>query len=169
MSMAQNKHTEEQLQEASDHLHYEFWMFISIAEALCSGIAEKGWLENALLESFLIHFRALCDFFYPPQNVRKDDVLAEHYFFINDQGWKEIRPPMLSKTLEIARTRANKELAHVTYTRLTVTSDAKSWPVTEIACELMKLMKMFRENVLKTCLSSKWNASEKTNLVKKFK
>lgn len=161
MPMTKNKQTDEQLQEASNHLHYEFWMLMSMAEALSSGIAEKGWLANALLESFLIHFRAICDFFYP-NNTQSDDVLAEH-FVSNSNEWNSKTRPPLSKNLEDARKRAHKELAHITYTRNTVISDKKSWPVMEIVYELKELMKIFQENALKNRLSSKWNAFENKN------
>ncbi len=121
--MARTKRTDEELQEASNHLQYEFSMLMSVAQAFASGIAAQDWLVNALLESFVIHFRALLDFFYPPANVKNDDVLAGDYFD-DSEAWEKIRP-QLSEALSRAKTRAHKEIAHLTYARLDVTPETK--------------------------------------------
>jgi len=39
-------------------------MFQSLAQGMASGIAGKGVINSALLESFVIHLRALSEFFY---------------------------------------------------------------------------------------------------------
>ena len=56
--------TDEELKKASDHLHYEIGMLTSFAHGMGSGIAGQGPIANALLESFVIHVRALMDFLY---------------------------------------------------------------------------------------------------------
>ena len=151
--MARTKRTDRELQEASNHLQYEFSMLMSVAQAFASGIAAQGWLVNALLESFVIHFRALLDFFYPPDNAKKDDVLAEDYF--DDDGWEKIKP-QLSDALTRAKTRAHKEVAHLTYARLDVTPETKGWAFIEIANEMNKVMEVFLKNVPKNRLGSRW-------------
>ena len=71
-------------------------------------------LNNILIEGFVIHLRNVIDFLYTkPQPT---DVCAEDFFPAGD--WDKIRPP-LSSTLEAARIRANKEIAHLTIDRMT--------------------------------------------------
>jgi len=130
-------------------------MLMSVAQTLASGIAAQGWLVNALLESFVIHFRALLDFFYPPENVKKDDVLAGDYFDDSD-GWEEIRPQP-SKVLNRAKIRAHKEVAHLTYARLDVTPETKGWAFIEIANEINKLMDVFLKHAPRNRLGSLWH------------
>jgi hypothetical protein len=136
--------SDEELRAVAKHLDYEFWMLTSLAQSMATGISAQGWLTNALLESFVIHFRALVDFFYPPLHPKPDDVLATHYFE-DSAEWERLRPP-LSEALQHGRARAHKEIAHLTYTRLDVTPDKRSWPFVEIANQMEELMQVFREN-----------------------
>lgn len=149
------KRTEEELRKASHHLHYEFSMLISITQAFASGIASGGWLVNALLESFVIHFRTLLDFFYPPDNSKPDDVLASDYFD-NSEDWAKIRPH-LSDTLNRYKIRAHKEIAHLTYARLDVTPEIKGWAFLEIAREMEQLMDLFLKHIPKNRLEELWH------------
>ena len=66
------------LQEASNHLWYEIWMFQTLVRGMSSGMAGEGALNNAILESFAIHVRALIHFFFDCDGQR-DDVLAIHF------------------------------------------------------------------------------------------
>ena len=111
-------------------------MLVSIANALASIPAEKGWLQNALLESFVIHYRALLDFFYA--NPRRDDVSANHYFDSVD-GWPKLRPPE-TEVLKTSRKRAGKEIAHLTYARLDVTPETKGWRFRQITEDLNRVI-----------------------------
>jgi len=137
--------TKEELADAAAHLQYEFWMLVQVAQAIASGIAERGWLANALLESFVIHFRSLVDFFYPSVSAKVDDVLASDYFGSPDD-WARIRP-LLSETLTAGKARAHKEIAHLTYARLVVTPETKPWAVIELAKEIEILMTLFNSTV----------------------
>jgi len=116
-------------------------MLLSVTQALSSGIAREGWLTNALLESFVIHLRALIDFFYPSQSPKPDDILAAEYF-ADPTRWDAVRPAC-SETLRSARARAHKEIAHLTYARLDVTPDEKPWQFVQIAEEMRGLMQLF--------------------------
>jgi hypothetical protein len=142
-----------ELQESSNHLHYEFWMFNSLANGLGSGIAGQGPLSNALLESFVIHLRALIDFLYSDK-PRDDDVIAEDYF-PNEDKWKKIRPEQ-SETLRLAKRRAGKEIAHLTYTRIEVTSETKPWAFVDISNEICSLFNIFLKNMNRDLLGSQW-------------
>src|SRR6476620_6674648 len=114
----------EELQESSNHLFHEVWMFISLANGLASGIFGEGPIVNALLESFVIHVRAIMDFLYA-EIPQSDDVIAEDVF-ASPEEWKNMRP-MLSEALSQATRRAGKEIAHLTYARLDVTPETKPW------------------------------------------
>lgn len=125
------------LAEVQEHLAYEVRMLFESAFALQQSSAETStdtllWCRhNALLEAFLIHARALIDFLYPPQASDKDDVFARH-FLDNPSTWSRKRsriPPLLKSV----RDRANKEVAHLTYTRVSIGPEDKRWSFIKIA------------------------------------
>jgi len=95
--MVRKKRSKEELRNASDHLHYEIWMFTSLASGLASGISGQGVINNALLESFTIHARNLLDFLYAGK-PQKDDVIAKD-FLEDPSEWHNARPPK-SETLQ---------------------------------------------------------------------
>jgi len=146
-----------ELQEASNHLYYEYTMLISLAQGLASGIATKGWLANVMLEAFVIHFRVLLDFFYS-ETPRNDDIVADDYFD-NPSDWGKIKPATTPELLSLAKTRAHKELAHLTYARLGVTPEQGGWPFVEIAKEIQSLMELFLRNVPDNRLGPPWQAT----------
>ena len=156
--MSRKVRTEGELKEASDHLHYEIWMLTSLAHGIGSGIAGQGPIANALLESFVVHVRALMEFLYN-EKPKPDDVIAEDYFEKADV-WKELRPA-LSESLKQAKRRAGKEVAHLTYARLDVTQEAKQWPFVKIANEIAVVLNIFLEHVSKSKLGKQW---EKTSV-----
>jgi hypothetical protein len=60
--------TSDGLRKASDWLIYEYWMLKGLSKLLSSHPHREvdikiGLLRNAMLDSFLIHARALVDFF----------------------------------------------------------------------------------------------------------
>ena len=135
-------------------------MLVSIANAMMSIPAEKGWLQNALIESFVIHYRALFDFFYI--EPRSDDASAGHYFdSVEDwaawaeHGWAGLRPPE-TELLQKSRKRAGKEIMHLTYTRLDVTPETKPWRFREITDDLNRVVQTFLDNVPRERLGDHW-------------
>lgn len=151
--MPRKQRSNEELQEVSNHLHYELWMLSSLAQAMESGIADRGWLANALLESFVIHVRNVLDFLYN-DHPQSDDVVAQD-FFPSAKAWVKIRP-RLSELLSTAKKRAGKEVVHLTYARLDVTPDTKPWPFVAIANEVASVMKVFSDSVPEDKLGSRW-------------
>lgn len=151
--MARKERTSAELLIASDHLYYEYWMLISMANALASGIASQGQLTNALLGSFVIHFRALLDFFYPGNNLKPDDVIASDFF--SQPPWQTIRPE-LSDFLTKAKIRAHKEVAHLTYSRQQVTPETKPWDFLKITNEINILITLFLEKAPSNLIGLKW-------------
>ena len=154
--MSEPRRTEDELKRASAHLHYELWMLSATANALSSGIAERGWLLNALLESFVIHVRAVSDFFYA-ERKRPDDVLAADFF--RAEEWARIRP-VETDVLKKARKRAHKEIVHLTYERLNVTPEAKPWSFLEITRDVNSVLQVFLKSIPKQLLSEQWSSGQ---------
>jgi hypothetical protein len=142
----------ESLRNASNFLHYELGMFQKCSQGLASGILGIGPLQNAVLEAFTIHVRALLDFFYPGKSPWPDDVLAEH--FIPD--WA-IRRPAISDLLLKAHSRVGKEVAHLTYTREKVTPETKPWDFIGIERDMSVIIDAFIKAVPRHLLGDRWN------------
>jgi hypothetical protein len=151
--MTRQNRTKQDLQDASQHLRYEIEMFNAMADLLSGGTYKNTVVENALLESFTVHARALAEFFDPPLKRRDDDMIAEHYV----TGWSAKRgalPPVLDKVR--VKDRVGKEIAHLTYARLTVTPAAKGWNITEITQAMNSLIQKFSVFAPADCLASPW-------------
>lgn len=158
MLLVSRRRSKRELQKASEQLYYEFWMLTSVAKGLASGIALKGWLQNALLESFIIHVRALLDFLYT-DDPKSDDIAAVDYF-PEKEDWVSIRP-MLSRTLRIARKRAVKEVAHLTYARLNISPEKRTWSFIDISEEIQSVISIFLKNVPGEVLAPQWHPEER--------
>jgi hypothetical protein len=128
-------------------------MLTTIARGKSTGIAGKGVINNALLESFVIHARALLDFLYA-ERPRSDDVIAED-FLSSPNDWPKIRPPKTDLLKTIHR-RVGKEAAHLTYARLDVTQETKLWAFLQIAEDITIVFDQFLEIVPKSLLGSRW-------------
>jgi len=149
--MTRQQRTPEILCDTSEHLFYEFWMFNSLAKAMASGVFGQGAPNNAALESFTLHARALLDFLYA-EKPQAGDVIAEDYFDEPSQ-WLTVRPEK-TETLKVIHKRVGKEVAHLTYARLEVTAEAKQWPFIQIAKEINTVFDAFLNNVAKNRLGS---------------
>jgi len=147
--------THDDLKKASEHLRYELDMLNSVAQALATNFAGAGVLNNAMLESFAVHVRSLI-FFLFPENPKPDDVLATH--FVSDPAAFEAARGVKSEILKKAQSRAGKEVAHLTYQRLTVTEETKGWRFVEIATEINRVMKIFQQHADQSKLSETWSA-----------
>lgn len=130
---------EEEVQRASPDLDYEERMFIATARLLES----EDWEEDhkrALLESFLIHFRNLWDFMCK-HSSNPDDVLAIDFLRSEDK-LLDLREHVPGRLKEL-HDRAHKMVAHLTYTRSTLEEIKKSWPVSEIANDIVGALRRF--------------------------
>lgn len=118
---------------SKEHLLYELRMFRVLAKIFIEGklmlnsnSAEiRETVNNSLVESFAIHSRNLIDFFYRDKG-KSDDIFASYYFDDPDQ-WTKVRPVEDTKLTGIIRTRANKEVGHLTALRLNVEAHKKGW------------------------------------------
>jgi hypothetical protein len=141
----------EMLQHASEHLFYEFWMFNSLAQAMTSGVFGQSALNNAILESFTLHARAILDFLYA-EKPKPDDVIAEDYFD-TPSDWLTLRPEK-SELLSGVHKRVGKEVAHLTYARLDITADEKQWQFAQISNDVNTVFSIFLTNVGKEKLGT---------------
>jgi hypothetical protein len=139
---------------SEEHVSYEIDMFFGMTEMLsppnkigAGSIAEAKRLNFAMIEAFVVHLRNLIDFLYI-NNPQPTDVVASDFC----AAWQTIRPP-ISMTLESARVRANKELAHLTTTRLTGAPPAKRWDFPAFAGEIGPLLHLFIKNARVSALS----------------
>jgi hypothetical protein len=154
--MTRKKRTEEQLQVASNHLFYEVWMLEVLTQAMASGIAGEGPMNNALLESFTIHARALLDFLYA-ENPKADDVIAEDYFADPGQ-WVSMRAAK-TPTLQTVHRRVGKEIAHLTYARQEVAPEMKAWPFVQIGQEIKFICDLFLRSIPENMIGERWTAT----------
>jgi hypothetical protein len=141
--------SDEDLREASKALAYEVEVFITTADLLqdLSLVARvKGrkwqWLQNPLLESFLIHTRILMDFLYPDDSPDEDDIIAND-FFDDWQAWNPMPSDESKEVMKARKWRINKQLAHLTYTRLGVSQKDKEWVVEYVTEEIFRTLEVF--------------------------
>jgi hypothetical protein len=152
--MSVKKRTREELIEMAEHIHYEIWMLNHTCYILSSGYFLASAAHNTILESFAIHVRNLIDFLYEKKaNVKGDAIVAEHYF-PNPQEWIEIRP-IKSNMLKNAKKLAEKQVAHLTYTR----KNKEPWAYIEITKEIKLVFKIFFNNILKDLFGKYYNAT----------
>ncbi len=107
---------------SGEHLYYEMSMFLICAGALTQQM-ELGFAKNLLMEGYVMHLRALMEFFIKREAASdrdKDDVYAVDFAV----GWQK---PKLSDDAELARTRANKEVGHITTYRKDPNDKSKYW------------------------------------------
>jgi hypothetical protein len=127
---------------ARRHLSYEVKMLRELADALRGNGVGPRTMRNALLESFLIHYRNLYDFFYPDFPGRKrlpHDICALDYLQ-NQKRWRKKRPDADPKLLE-NRERVNVLLAHLTLRRLRY--NTRSWHDKKMAGLIEELLQEF--------------------------
>lgn len=139
----------DQLKDALEHIYYEMTQLIGTLTTLGS-VA----LNNALVESRLIHVRTLLDFFQKPgKNVIKgnelDDVLCSDYGFTS-------QPVNINTSYQ---ERLNKDLAHLTYSRSQRLPKDKPWPHDKVIAPILERSKQFGEHLISAYLPA--NCPEK--------
>ncbi|PKN72858.1 MAG: hypothetical protein CVU52_07535 [Deltaproteobacteria bacterium HGW-Deltaproteobacteria-10] len=149
--MIKFKPSAEQLKGALEHIHYEIAQ-LTDNQAGSNNIA----LNNALLESRLIHVRALLDFFQKSfrsviKEKEMDDVLCLDYGFA----------PQRLSIPRIYQDRLNKDLAHLTYSRSLRLSKDTPWPHDQVMLPILEHSKKFCEHLIANYLPT--NYPEKLN------
>ncbi len=142
----------EQLKGTLEHIYYEISQLI-ITLTITDDIA----LNNALLESRLIHVRALLDFFQKPRRrqwkkAELDDVLCLDYGFAS----QSVAIP------DRYQERLNKDLAHLTYSRSQRLPIDKLWPPDKVVVPILEPSRRFCEHLISSYLPT--NCPEKLDV-----
>lgn len=125
--MTRKNRTNEELKKISKDLYYEYLMFCYSIQTLPKDFVRNDEkLKNSIIEVFAIHTRNLLMFFFD-EKPRDDDVVAND-FFPEYNEWNIIKEKNEDNDLiEKISKRVNKEVAHLTYKRLEVKEEEKSW------------------------------------------
>ncbi len=136
----------ELLTYSRSHLRYELWMFLRLGQYLIEtpdpGNEQERVIDNALVESFVIHLRNLISFLYSEKVESKDIIAAD--FFRDVNVWYQ-RRQTISQSLKKARERSHKEVVHLTTDRIAEKTPEKEWPVSKLIGEIRRLMRLFAD------------------------
>ena len=145
------KHSNDELRRISEHLSYEIMMLFGTAWILAASRikdmpveAERSTVHNALIESFAIHARVLLDFLYEMERKQNDAIACD--FFDKDSIWRTACPPK-SGSLAQVHGRVGKEVAHLSYARINVSEEMKTWRYIELAREIRATLNVFVDMV----------------------
>jgi hypothetical protein len=147
MGQTRPRKSPDDLRLAARDVRYEIATMFFAARCLGDGYASpasppEGRAQDVLLESFLLHYRNLRDFLCP--SLKKgdrppadDDVLASDFL--------GLEAPQNMATLPCTdRTRINKMLAHISYTRKKYTLEGNDkWLVHTMCREMVKGLEEF--------------------------
>src|SRR3989304_9955978 len=131
---------------SNEHLAYEIqtlWHATSILNSLARQPIDHWFttaIRNVYLDSFAIHARVLHDFLFSLRPI-DDDIVALHYV----ENWASICPPK-TPLLNTLPTKANKQVAHLTYKRIEYEQSGKGWDFTGVFFEILGLLLIFRAN-----------------------
>jgi len=148
--------TSEQKEKILDAVFYEIEQLL-FACSYKSGIIN---VDNALLESTLLHSRVLLDFYEKSkrrtrrkgkQTIEMDDVLAEDFDF----QARVIQIPIND------RARLNKDLAHITYSRTSRSLGDKLWDYKQVVFPILQRSKEFLEH-----LKGNWIREDDVNSIR---
>lgn len=126
------------LRKATEHLYYEAWMFYQTLALLTR--THNTLEKNILLDAFAIHTRNLFDFFYPKKHLKADDMVA-HDYLVNHATFNRNKTKK-EELLFIVR-KADKQVAHLTYTRNRYNHKTKPWPFILIGRKMHKTLSAF--------------------------
>ena len=120
---------------SGEHILYELKLLQWTAAEL--GAPKSDVMRSVLIESFAIHLRNLIDFFFTLP-THDDDVTASVFC----AGWSET----LTVSLDAAKTRANKEVSHLTLGRKDGVNPGKVWNVSGLFQEVREVARRFAAN-----------------------
>jgi hypothetical protein len=143
---------------SEEHLWYELDMAFGVGKYLSGQARASGptpgdarRVANLLVEGFAIHVRNLIDFLYP-NHLRATDVVAAD--FCPPGAWEKAGPT-ISAALSNARTRANKELAHLTTERISGAALEKTWDAVALLTEIVPLLKLWLKTAKPSAASAR--------------
>ena len=136
---------------SEEHLWYEIDMLVGIGKYLSaptivggSTLDDARRINNLLVEGFGIHIRNIIDFLYLDRPQPADIIASD---FCPPGAWDRVRPP-ISSAFTRARTRANKELAHLTTARIAGAVPEKKWDTIVLLNELKPMLKLWLNRLL---------------------
>ena len=135
--------TSEQIRQALSHVRYEIESLLQTPEYDASNKA----LEESVYFRKMAHCRALYHSFRKRASERQDkgnlvddDVIAEDYSFPAKDVYGKYSSALLS--------RFNKDLLHLTYTRLQRTRETKPWPMDRLFPPVAQRAQEFIDHIL---------------------
>ena len=142
--------TVDELRAISEDVLYELQMLFSTSNRLrdhVKGIARLEWdVQMACIESFAVHARLLQEFIWGNPNSRHpDDAFAAD--FLPPGEWAKHRKRVQRSALSDLRRRAGREIVHLSYTRVHLSTEAREWPFDVIADVIGKAFRLFLEFV----------------------
>jgi len=136
---------------SNEHLLYECTQFFWVSNVLSQGAVaqwvpepDQGTLmNNTLLEGFALHLRSVIDFLCPSNTPKSTDITADD--FCASGVWRPLVSPR-PHSLTAARTRANKEIAHLTSNRSLLTDQNRIWDYNQLTAEITMILRRFRHH-----------------------
>lgn len=126
------KPTENELCKGLDAIYYEIERLLESFRR-----TQSQSIAYALLESRLLHVRNLLDMFAHAKKAN-DDILASHYGF-------PLKPVLIDQIFE---SRLNKDLAHLTYSRIHRKQSEKPWPPEKVVLPVLSRCIEFIDHIL---------------------
>ncbi len=132
--MAPYSPTSVEVEKALDAVYYGIDQLV----AMVTAETKDQNLDNAIIESRLLHARTLIDFFEKSTRY-EDDILATDYSF---------PPTRIVSIGQDDRDRLHKDLAHLTYSRTRRTDADKAWLHHRVVGPVLERCRSFIEHVL---------------------
>ena len=149
MKKSGNISAENLIEFSKQHIFYEVWMLYRVVDMLANkkyklskDDMENQVLFNSLLESMIVHSRIILDFLYC-KRIKPDDAIASDYFS-KPSEWESLLPKKTPAIRAIIN-RSNKEMAHLSYLRLTVKPEERSWEVVKVKNDIKNIIDLFLE------------------------
>ncbi len=143
--MTRQQRTDEELEQALEHFAYELRALDAGYRSIFRSNIERPVIEGKLfLEAFLVHARALIDFFYV--NPLYDDDMVAQDFLPSPTDWNSERP-VFPLDVDELRTAINKLLAHLTYRRPEYAQKAWQWKAKLIRSHLLETAEIFKSHL----------------------
>jgi hypothetical protein len=144
---------------SNEHVLYEIKQFYGISTILRDE-QDQHWgltpsqsiiARNTLVEGFVLHFRNIVDFLFPPVNPQPTDICADD--FCQPGAWSH-NISTISQVLAEARRRANKEIAHLTSNRSDLNDSNRPWNLNQLSQETTQTLRLFRQKADKDKLGN---------------
>jgi hypothetical protein len=133
--------SEEELRQAAKIIDYAVEQIVTLLPALANPALFGTNINNAILESFLMHYRTIRAFLYPSDTdlSKPDTVLAKDYLATWQNrlcGWVPVA--------ELEKERLDRALAHFSYSRLRYQKEEiRDWPFPKMALKIKKELEDF--------------------------